>query len=114
MVTMGRNAERLFENACKMILAELCDLRQSCQGNFLREVSVDKFDDKLLLSGRQATAKRCRIQGIALPERMVSSIGKQIGAPVSGDLIRIASRPACAGPGVNSGSVERLWVTLVV
>jgi hypothetical protein len=33
-----------------------------------------------LLSGRQATAKRCHRQGIALPERMVSSVDKQAGA----------------------------------
>jgi hypothetical protein len=104
---MGWNVERLFEDACKMISAEPCDLRQSCQGNFLCDMSVDKFGDKLLLPDRQATALRCRMQDSALPERMVSSSGKQVGTPGS-DLTRIAPRPACAGPGVNSGSLERL------
>jgi hypothetical protein len=107
VVTMGWNAERLFEDACKMISAEPCDLRQSCQGNFLRDMSVDKFGDKLLLPGRQATAPRCRMQDGALPERMVSSIGKQVGTPRR----RPDKNCATAGmrrPGVNSGSPERL------
>jgi hypothetical protein len=80
LVTMGRNAERLFEDACKMISAKPCDHRQSCQRNSLRGVSVDKFGDKLLLPNRQTTALRRRMQDVALPAPMVSSIGKQMSA----------------------------------
>jgi hypothetical protein len=88
VVTIGRNAERLFEDARKMISAQPCDHRQSCQGNFLADMSVYKFGDKLLLPDGQATAQRCRLQDIALPERMVSSIGKQVGAQPN-DLIKL-------------------------
>jgi hypothetical protein len=60
----------------KMISAEVGEPCQPIEGNFLCDIGFDKFDDKLLLSGRQATAMRRRRQGIALLERMVSTIGE--------------------------------------
>jgi hypothetical protein len=114
MVTMGRNAERLFEDARKMISAELCDLRQRCQGNFLRDMSVDKFEDKILLSRRQAAPPRCRMQDVVLPTRMTSSIGKTGRRSGAATQKKCATGAACAGPGVNSGSFERWWVTRLV
>lgn len=75
---MRGHAERLSENMCKMISAQLNDICKLAEGNFLREMCFDKFDDQLLLSGRQATVKRCLVQAVALRSKRFHQIGKRI------------------------------------
>src|SRR5713101_5848686 len=63
MVTMRRRAEGLLEGARKMIKAQIDELCERGQRNFLREMLLDEFRHALLLPRRQAATKRPRRTG---------------------------------------------------
>src|SRR5882762_11938879 len=60
VVAMRRRAEGLREGARKMIQAQIDELCESRQRNFLREMLLDEFDHALLLPCWQAAANRSR------------------------------------------------------
>jgi hypothetical protein len=57
MVAMRRHAEGLLEGACKMKEAQVNELREGGQRNFLGEMPFDEFHQALPLPRRQAATK---------------------------------------------------------